>query len=208
LNPNYAVGHQFYGAYLTQTGLFAEGIQEARKALELDPLSLALNWSLGNTFYHSREYDHAEEQLRKTIQMDPGYPLAHASLGEVYLQKKMYAQAVSEYKEAVGLRHNASSAQATQAALAVAYARSGDKLKAKRLIEELTRTSAPGAEPRTSIAACYAALDKKDHAIAALEQAYKAREFTLFFLRVDPRFDSLRSDPRFQALLRRIGFPQ
>src|SRR5262249_38062511 len=66
LNPNYAVGHQFYGGYLTQSGRWEEGIQEVRRALELDPLSLALNWSLGLTLYHARQYEHAAEQLRRT----------------------------------------------------------------------------------------------------------------------------------------------
>jgi len=207
LNPNYAVGHQFYGAYLTQSGHFAEGIQEARKALELDPLSLALNWSLGMTLYHSREYDQAEERLRKTVEMDPGYPLAHTTLGHVYLVKKMYSQAVSEYKQAIALRNNTPESKNNQAMLAVAYAQSGDTMQAKRVIENLTGKSVSGAELMTSIAAAYAALDERDHAISALEQAYNAREFTLFFLKVDPRFDSLRSDIRFQDLLRRIGFP-
>jgi adenylate cyclase len=202
LSPNYPVAHQFYGACLVLQGRTEEGLRECKRALELDPLSLAINWSLGLNLYHARQYDKAMEQLRKTIQMEPNYYLAHNSLGRVYLEKGMYAEALSEFQTASKLRVEP---VVSASNLAVFYALSGNKSEAQRILDEVKQMPEPSDERPLMIARAYTALGEKDQAFEWLERAYQERAFSVFFLKVDPEFDRLRSDPRFADLMRRVG---
>jgi serine/threonine protein kinase/Tfp pilus assembly protein PilF len=202
LSPNYPVAHQFYGACLVLQGRTEEGLRECKRALELDPLSLAINWSLGLNLYHARQYDKAMEQLRKTIQMEPNYHLAHNSLGRVYLEKGMYAEALSEFQTASKLQVEP---VVSASNLAVFYALSGNKSEAQRILDEVKQMPEPSDERPLMIARAYTALGEKDQAFEWLERAYQERAFSVFFLKVDPEFDRLRSDPRFADLMRRVG---
>jgi serine/threonine protein kinase/Tfp pilus assembly protein PilF len=202
LSPNYPVAHQFYGGCLVQQGRTDQGLRECKRGLELDPLSLAINWYLGLNLYYARQYDKAMEQLRKTIQMEPNYHLAHNSLGRVYLEKGMYAEALSEFQTASKLRVEP---VVSASNLAVFYAVSGNKSEAQKILDEVKQMPGQSDERPLMIARAYTALGEKDQAIEWLERAYQERAFSVFFLKVDPEFDSLRSDPHFADLMRRVG---
>ena len=201
LSANYSVAHQFYAGCLLQQGRTEEGLREAKRALELDPLSLAINWYWGLTLFNARRYDEAIAHLRKTIQMDPNYHLAHGALGSAYVQKGMYAEATSEFQKwntLLGMPGEPS------AKLAYVYVALGSRAEAQKILNELKQMPPDDNRP-LEIASVYTALGDKDQAFEWLDQAYQQRSFGMFFLKVDPDFDSLRSDARFKALLGRIG---
>ena len=201
LSANYSVAHQFYAGCLLQQGRTEEGLREAKRALELDPLSLAINWYWGLTLFNARRYDEAIAHLRKTIQMDPNYHLAHGALGSAYVQKGMYAEATSEFQKGNTLPGMPGEPSAK---LAYVYVALGSRAEAQKILNELKQMPPDDNRP-LEIASVYTALGDKDQAFEWLDQAYQQRSFGMFFLKVDPDFDSLRSDARFKALLGRIG---
>jgi tetratricopeptide (TPR) repeat protein len=204
LNPNYASGHQWLGELLSSLGRHEEALVEVRRALELDPLSIIINRVLGNVYYNARRYDPAVDQFRKTIEMDPGFATAHAGLGDAYVMKGMYGEAIGEFAKAEELGLGGGSKE-TAAALLDAYAKGGWK---GYLQHEVARISDPSSHaPSYFLARMYTALGEKDKAFAALEKDYEKRNWTMTDLKVDPALDSLRSDPRFADLLRRVGLP-
>lgn len=204
LNQNYSVAHQFYGTCLLNQGKTEEGLREAARALELDPLSLAVNWGLGMNLYDARRYDQAIEQLRKTLQMEPNYSLALGTLAQAYLQKGMYSEAISLFQQNA-LRTNAPNQKAD---LAYAYAVSGNRGEAGAIITELQKLPGHLDDLSYAIAKVYSGLGEIDEAMAWLQKAYEGRDFGLFFLKVNPAFDGLHSDQRFVALLKKVGLGQ
>jgi TolB-like protein len=205
LDPKYPTAHHWYSSYLAYMGRPEEAIAEAERALELDPLSLVIYTWRTVAFYYARRYDAALKSARQTVELDKTFPPAHLWLGAVLEQRKLFPEAIAEYQEAVRLFGPRNEAVA---ALGHAYAVSGQPEEALRSIEQLKRWSEQGLDPSV-IALVEVGLGRNDEAIEWLEKAYKARSFWLIQLglRVDPRWDSLRADPRFQDLLRRIGFP-
>lgn len=204
LNPNYAETHHMYSHYLMEMGRTQESFVESRRNLEIDPLSPAPNLHLGWHFLFARKYDQAIEQLRKTLQMDPSYVEAHLTLGEAYEQKEMYQEAVAEFQKAVALSGRGSS---YVAALGHAYAVSGKRGEAREIIAGLQSKRPPVSS--FEIATVYAGLGDKDQAFKWLARAYEEHEVYLAYsFNVNPKLDSLRSDPRFAGLVRRLGFPQ
>ncbi len=204
LNPNYPTAHQWYAVYLMSAGRFDEALAQNRRAQELDPLSLPINMTLGWVLLNARQYDQSVEQLRKTLEMDPNFILTHHRLGLVYEQKGKYDEAIAEFRQVLNL---SAGKPLGIAALAHAYALSGKRAEAQRTLAELQEISKRRYVSPASIALIYAALGDKDQAFAWLEKADKERDANLARLTVDPRFDSLRSDPRFVDLERRIGIP-
>ncbi len=188
----------------SSSGRQEEAAAEVKRALEIDPLSLIINSSAGRIFYLARQYDQAMEQLRKTLDMDPNFARAHFFLGQVYQQKGMFEEDIAEFKKAHQLDVN----QYILAGLGNAFAVSGRRGEAKKILDELRESSRQRYASPYGIAVVYAGLGEKDQAFAWLEKAYKDRDETLTGLKVDPKLDSLRSDPRFQHLLRRAGPPQ
>lgn len=209
LNPRYATAHHWYAFYLTLMGRPDEGIAEIKRAQELDPLSLIISTDFGFLLYFARRYDEAMEQLRNVIEMDPHFTTAHVRLGQVYEQKAMYEEAVAEFQKAVTLSPEGSYLYLARTyVLARTYALLGNRDEAVRILHEATKLSKKRHISPYAIALIYAGLGEKDRAFAWLERAYAERSNWLVGLKVDPRVDNLRSDPRFAELLRRMNFPE
>ncbi len=205
LNPNYPVAYHWYAVYLMSAGRLDEALAQSRRAQELDPLSLPINMTLGWVLLIARQYDQSVEQLRKTLEMDPNFIQTHHRLGLVYEQEGKYDEAIAEFRQVLNLSAGKPLGIAT---LAHAYALAGKRGEAQKELAELLEMSKQRYVSPASIAIIYAALGNKDQAFAWLEKAVEGRDQTLVRLKVDPRFDSLRSDPRFADLVRRVGFPQ
>jgi eukaryotic-like serine/threonine-protein kinase len=202
LDNQNAHAHAYYGWLLTSTGQFADGIEEGQRAIESDPLSLEANAFLGMNFYLARRYDDAIKQLRVTVDMEPRYWLARMFLGLAYQQKGDAAHALEELEKA----HDSEKeipwplAEAGQA-----YARLGRSSEAEKVLTELTLRSRRSYVPAYNLAAVNVGLGKREQALALLEKGYSDRSMMMPFLKADPDFDSLHSDPRFASLLRRMG---
>ena len=207
LNPRYATAHQWYGGYLAIIGRSDEAIAERKWAVELEPLSPILNFELGLAFYYARDYDQAIEQFQKTLELDQNFPSAHNFLPAAYEQKGMYNEAAAEFNKAIPLTAG-SEWTLSKAGLGHLYAVTGKKSKARTVIDELKQASEQEYVPASSIAFIYAGMGEKDEAFAWLDKAYEQRAFQMQWIKLDPRWDSLRSDARFQDLMRRMGFPQ
>lgn len=203
LNPGYATAHHWYAWHLSLLGRNSEAIAEMRKAENTDPLSLIINADLAELLVIAHFPDESIQQSRKTIEMDPGFGLAHNQLAQAYLEKHMFGEAITELQRAIELSGNSPTCTAN---LARAYAASNRKGEALRLVDNLKKSSAPASSHASEIAVIYTALDDKDEAMTWLEKGYEERFNPGVLLR--PGFDPLRSDPRFQDLVRRIGLPR
>jgi tetratricopeptide (TPR) repeat protein len=204
LNPNYATAHHWYSDYLQGRGRQDEAIAEIKRALELDPLSLIINAVAGQQLYSGRRYDQAVEQLRKALEMDPNFALAHWFLGDTYEQKAEYESAIAEYQKA---RTASGGSTYAVAALGRAYAAAGKRREALKILGELKELSKRTYVSPYFMGSIYIALGGKDQALEWLQKAYEERDPWMGYLKVEPAFDPLRSDPRFQDLLRRMNFP-
>jgi serine/threonine protein kinase/tetratricopeptide (TPR) repeat protein len=203
LNPNYPTAHQWYVECLYATGRYDEAIAEAKRALELDPVSLAINGSLGAAYYFARKYDLAIEQYNKTLQMDRDSHADHIELFLAYELKGMYPEAAAEWQ--AGRRRFGEEASA--AAAGEAFQKSGNRGLLKSALERLSRTPEDN-RPHYGIARLQAFLGQTNEAIASLEKSYETREGGIVYIKSDPVLDPLRSDPRFQELVRRLNYPQ
>jgi len=204
LNPNYATAHQWLAEESSALGRHDEALAEVRRAVELDPLSLIINRVYGDMLLYARRYDEAIAQYRKTIEMDPNFPTTHNALGRAYEAKGMYDQAVAEYL--AFSRPNISPAE--RLARQEAYTGSGWKAFLQIGVSNLLERSKKGYVRSFSIASFYARLGQKDEAFVWLEKAYQDRDYQMTELNVRPELDSLRSDPRFADLVRKVGLPQ
>lgn len=202
LNPNYATAHQWYGELLTNAGRFEEAESEFRRALELEPLSLPINWDFGRFLYMSRRYDESLTQHLKTIDLDPGFARAHRTLAEVYRLKGDYANAVEERAKVLDLI-----GQPENAALIRATFGKGGWGDFLRLVTS-QHSALTDVNNNWVVAKAYVDLGQKDKAFEELNKAYEKRLSSLCWLKVEPQMDPLRSDPRYQELLRKMGFPQ
>jgi serine/threonine protein kinase/Tfp pilus assembly protein PilF len=204
LNPSYETAHHWYAAYLISRSRSDEAIREMRQALELDPLSLIINTSMGRVLFGARQYDQAIEQLKKTLDLDPNFAEAHFQIGMVYEQKRMYDDAIREFQKSVELFDD----QAMTAWVARAYAVSGRRAEAERLLAELMEMSKQKYVSPYPLATVYAALGDKDRAFEWLEKVYEEHSYYVIWLNIDPIFDQMRTDARFTGLLNRVGFTQ
>jgi serine/threonine protein kinase/Flp pilus assembly protein TadD len=208
INPNYATAHHAYGRHLMIMGRFDEATVEIRRASELDPLSLIINADLSAPLFFAQQYDRAIESLRKTLEMDPNFALAHGRLGIAYAFKGMYEEAIAEYQRVIELSGSRVETPGISAVLAQAYAASGRGDQARDILNRLKEQSQRGYVSPNDIAEIYAAVGEKDQAFEWLEKAYDLRSSDLRFLKVSQSMDSLRLDPRFADLLRRVGFAE
>lgn len=202
LKPNYPTAYHWYGESIVAMGLFEESISELHKAHELDPLSIPINTDLGQSYYFAREYERSEEQLLKTLEMDASFVRARVLCGAVYEQRGMYEAAIEMLQQAVALSENN---PLTLSGLGHAYALAGQTAEAERIIEHLLRLARERYVSAYNIAVVYTGLKQADAALELLEQAYDNRDVWLVWLKVNPRFDSLRHEPRFLELMRRVG---
>ena len=202
LNPNSSNAHHWYSHYLMAMGQTERSLTESKRALELDPLGLIMNVHLGWHYINARQYDLAVEQLRKALEMDPNYGLAHWYLGLIHAQKEEYSEAEAEIRKAKELLKGN---MMLEADTAYVYAVSGQKDRALKVIDELKELSKRRYVSSYHLAMIYIGLRQKDPAFEWLESAYRERSDLLVYLNVEPRLDSLRSDPRFKDLLRRVG---
>lgn len=200
LNPNHANAHFFYGLYLHVMGRLDEAIAQITRAQELDPLSLIIATNVGRLLYVSRRYDQAIEQLQKTLEMDQGFPQTHICLGLVYQQEGRDKEALAEVQKAVDLSGRRPETLST---LGYVYAVSRRR-EAAKILDELKDLSKRTYVSPDWIAIIYAGLGERDQAFVWLEKAYENHELPVD-LKVDPKWDRLRSDTRFAELLRRVG---
>ena len=205
LKPNYAHAHEYYGWDLISVGQTEEGINESKRALELDPLSTEVSSTHGANFYYGRQYGPAIGQLRKTLEMDPNSWFARMFLGLSYEASGDLPRAIAECQKA---REIETTIPWPSAELAHAYAASGRKSEAEEILKQFKDRSRQSYVPAYNFAEIYIGLGDKEQALASLEKAYADRSMLITFIQVDPQFDSLRSDPRFEDLLRRVGLPQ
>jgi len=202
LNPNYAVAYEWHAFYLAAMGRLNEAIVDMKRALQLDPLSLSINAVTGWVFYWARRFDDAIEQYQRTIEMDPSFPTAHWLIGQAYEQKAMFDQAIEAHRKAVASFQGFAFPLAS---LAHAYALAGQKEQAQKLLVELEEISKQKFVSAYLRAVVYAGLGENDRAFEWLEKAWLERCWFLIFLKVEPIFDPLRSDPRFADLVRRVN---
>lgn len=205
LNPNNAHARHWYADYLTAMGRFDEALAEIRRARELDPFSIFINWNVGRILYFARRYDEALAELRRTLEMDQNFVRTHAYLQAVYLKKGMDTEAFAEFLKVEAL--SGTSAERI-AALKNVYAAGGWKSVWQKQVEFALEDEKSRYITSLSRAFLYAKNDDRNQALEWLNRAYEEREGSLVNLNADPHWDELRADPRFQDLLRRMNLPE
>ena len=200
LNPNYATAHHWYAEHLMWRGHFDEALQESERARQLDPLSLIIATDYGAILFFSRQYDRAIEKWRSILEMDPDFPRAHL-IRAAYVEKGMFKDALAD------LEKHGSMADSPWYWSYLAYisGRAGQKIQGQQALDQLLRLNRRKPIDPMVIADAYTGLGDKDQALAWLERGYAQHSAELMSLKVNPGYDFLRDDPRFQDLLRRVG---
>ena len=203
LNPNYATAHHWYAEHLMWRGRFDEALQESERARQIDPLSLIIAADNGAILFFSRRYDRAIEKWRSVLELDPDFPRAHL-IRAAYVEKGMFAEALAD----VEVERPRIDTPWYWVYLAYIYGRAGQKIQAERALNRLLDLNRRQAVDPKFIADAYAGLGDKDQTLAWLEKAYAQHSNELVTLKVNPAYDSLRGDARFENLMRGIGFSQ
>ena len=196
LNPSYSDAHHGYALYLSTLGRHEEAIREIHLAEELDPLTVPVKGNIGLIYLNARQYDRAIEQYRRVLNIETHRLEMHGNIGLAYIYLGRYDEGFAEFRKAKGPRG---------ALLAWAYAVSGNRREAIKILDERLKPSQGANVSFVNIAQVYTALGEKEQAFAWLEKALEKRSTYLFTLNVNPAFDSLRSDPRLTDILRRVG---
>jgi DNA-binding winged helix-turn-helix (wHTH) protein/tetratricopeptide (TPR) repeat protein len=204
LNPNYPTSHHWYAIYLAALDRSQEAIQEITLALELDPLSLIINSAAGRVYHFARQYNRAIEQFMKTLELDPGFMEAHYDLGMTYAQLDRLDEAVVQIEEALAQSPGRTIAKAVQAHI---LARAGQVERARQRLSEIRELVMRGQASSSALALVHTGLGEKQEAIRYLEQAYLERDGLLVYLKVEPMYDTLRAEPRFSALAKKLRLP-
>jgi tetratricopeptide (TPR) repeat protein len=204
LNPSDSFARSDFARFLMAEERLEEALDQAKLAVEADPLSGEANSVVGLAYYYQRNYDEAIAERLKAIRLDPSSAQHHLSLGRAYAGKRAFDQAVAELEQAVALSGHA---PFIMAELARTYAVAGRRAEAEGMIASLVQGRSNGGPhlPAQYETYMYAALGDFDRAFASLDQAAAEREPNLLWARVDPRFDALRQDPRFADFLRRLA---
>jgi eukaryotic-like serine/threonine-protein kinase len=204
VNPRNGLGQQRYGTLLERMGLIDESIAAHKRAQELEPLSLIINATMGRSLYFGRRYDEARAELEKIVDLDPDFPQTHLYLGLVYEQRGRYKDAIAEFQKGLSLSEGESE---IAGALGHAYGVSGQRREAEQALATLKARSTKAYIAPFDIALIYIGLGATDSTFEWLEKAYEDHSTWLGWLKVDPRFDDVRDDPRYRDLLRRMNLP-
>jgi TolB-like protein len=202
INPAYPSAHHWYSEYWEATGHLDRAIAEAKIAQEHDPLSLIINAHLADLLYFARSYEESVQQAMKTLDFDQNFPSPHQNLAKAYTEMGMYEEALSELQIALKLRGDSRECAWLMGHI---YARSGKIDEAREVLDQLIEQSKKRYVSPCGFAFIHAALAEKDRAFTWLEKAFEQHCAELFDLKVEPKYDSLRSDARFRSLLQRIG---
>jgi len=202
LNPRYPDGHRRYADFLSATGRHPEALRENRKAQELDPLSCAISMEGAWILYMAREYKAAQQQALKTLQMEPNFAPARFALALAYERMGKLKEAIAAFETTQSI---SGSNPATIAGLSHAWSGAGQKAEPRALLRELHTISKRSYVSPYCFALVHEGLGEKDHTFEWLEEAVATHDVWVVWLKTEPRFDGLRSDPRFQDLLGRVG---
>ncbi len=200
LNPNLAWAYEIYAWFLGGLGRLDEAIAKDKKAIELDPLNSFFQSALAYYLYHARRYDDAMVQIRRTLELDPAATLAHHLLGCCFLCKGDTAGAIAEFQRSKIMVAGAW----YQGLLGYAYAISGDRPKAEKILRELEELAKRQYVSSTAFADIHLGLDEKEKALDWLDRSYQDQESACWYLKVDPIYDSVRNEPRFQTLVQKV----
>jgi TolB-like protein/Tfp pilus assembly protein PilF len=202
LNPSYALGRIWYANFLSSRGRAEEAIRQVNLAQELDPLSPVINTNVAWVLINARRYDEAIVQLQRTVATDPSYIQARSRLGSAYSFAGRHEEAIAEFETAVRLSNRSTS---TLAALAQGYALAGRRPDAERLLDQLVAARPTEYVSSGAVANAYTALGRTDEALTWLERSHQERTNNIAYLAVEPVYDRIRGEPRFQALVRAAG---
>jgi tetratricopeptide (TPR) repeat protein len=203
LDPNNAAAHFFYAHLNSNLGRHAKALTMAKRARELDPLSLIVNSAEGQFLFFAGQPDEAVSRLNKTLELDPNFWHSHLILSGIYAEKRMFAEAVAEAEKAAQVSGGNSQAVAVKG---YALAKSGNLTEARTVLAKLQKLSAERHVPAYNFAIIYNALGEHETALDYLEKAYSEKNVLLVFLKVDPKWNNLRSEPRFIALSKQMNF--
>jgi eukaryotic-like serine/threonine-protein kinase len=205
LNPTYPTANHWHAECVMTMGRHADAIAKMKNSQDLDPLSLIINVAIGWAFYMARRYGESVEQLLRTAELDPNYPVTHWILGLLYRQTGRYELAITEGEKGVSL---SGGSPLMRAALAHTYGKSGRTKEALERLDDLTELAKQKYVAPHFFAGICIGLGENDRAMEYLEKSYEEHSHWLIYLHIDPSMDGLRSNPRFQDLLRRVGLPE
>ncbi len=204
LNPNSSVAHLFYSHLLSNIGRHDEALTEVKRARELDPLSAFVSALEGQFLLHAGRTDEALDRLRQASELDPNFYFPHQFAASAYIERGMYGEAATEARRAKELAPNQTVSRSFGA---YALAKLGKRDEAQAMLGELLKLSTEGFVPPSHIALIYHGLGETDQALSWLEKGYEQRDPKMAFLKVEPKWNTLRAHPRFQELMKKMGFP-
>lgn len=204
LNPRYTTAHLWLSLYLASVERMDEAMSEIKLAVELDPLSRVVNLNLSRVLYFARRWDESIDQCRRTIEMFPKYLIAHRRLGIAYGEKGMFDEAEEEFKNALAITENDSE---TMSAMGYVYAAAGRLDDARDIRDRLIQLAKESYVSPYSLGRIHVALGENDAAFKSLDKTYEERHGILTYIKVEAAFDRIRSDARFNDLLRKMGLP-
>jgi TolB-like protein/Tfp pilus assembly protein PilF/tRNA A-37 threonylcarbamoyl transferase component Bud32 len=203
LNPGHVHAHRLFASTLSLQARFEEALHEIHMALELDPLSLFTNMILAETLFYARHYDESIRASKKVIEMDPSYPLIHAFLGSAYFQKGLYADALAEFEKEKGVLGDTH--PIVESLIGSSHAMMGREDEARESLRRLIERSRQDYVPPCLPAYVFLVLGEYDKAFEWFDRAFEKRDPYLCYLKANPIFDDVRSDPRYIALLKKVG---
>jgi tetratricopeptide (TPR) repeat protein len=206
LEPNSVKAHSWYGVFLAEIGRSNDGIRELKIAESLDPLALDVQADMGLVLYLARRYDEAEQVLQRVVRQDPSMPVAHRHLVRIYAAREQIPEYITEITKANAWYEETPDQINALTQLRQVYAAGGAPAFWRAYLQRELQIPT---ERALALARIYAHLGDRDRCMEILEKEYRQKDLMLVvWLKSDPEFDSVRSDPRFQGLLTRIGYPR